>query len=397
MIIGIVTIINIIFGAIIFINIQILETPEITINAELIEINSNEAILKTIINIDNPNGFEIVMKNFKLTTLTPDGFKVANVKIKGGEIGSNKNKSFSKEIIISFNGNSPELLTSKISGEIGANFLFIQKTIPLKVGIITNVKNILNDISVPILDLSINNYELINNGIKINASIDVYNQNSIGFFIENNTADIKSEKNEILGNLKINGKKIPSNSKTTINCSGEMLFKALDANTLNIDLSGNAKIKIAGFEKNLSYNLNPNIAIPDLNKLILSDNVPTFLSIKFDEKLTLKGIIFYVTLEINNSYKVDIEVRDIIFRVCTVVGDKNKIIGENDLIENIIAKPGKIGSSTCDIIIPYSKLIPFNWNTDWIMGSVTGRVSIRGINQSAYLEIRGYQSLHPIR
>jgi hypothetical protein len=396
-IIGIITIIYIIIGSFLFLNIQFLETPEITLNVELFEIDSNEAILKTIIDVNNPNEFEIIMKNFKIITYTPNEYEVANVKIKGGVIGSNKNESFSKEILINFNGNSPELLTSKITGDIGANFLFITKTIPIKINIITNIKNLLNKISLPIVNLNIDNYKIIKDGIQIDATVDVENKNSFSFYLENNSANIESEKNEILGNLEIIGGEIPANSKLTLNCSGSLKFKALDAKKLKININGKAGVQIAGYKKNLSYNLKSSINIPDLDKLLLSEKVPTFLSIKFDEKLTLRGIIFYVTLEINNSYKVDLEVRDIIFRICTVVGDKHTIIGENDLIENIIAEPGKIGSTTCNIIIPYSKIIPFNWKTDWIMGSVSGRVSIRGINQSAYLEIRGYQSLHPIR
>lgn len=396
-VIGLITIFYMIIGLFLFLNLQILEAPEVTINTELTKLNSEEAILKTIIDVYNPNTFEIVMKDLKIITCTPDGYEVANVFIKGGEIGSNKNKSYFREILISFNDHSPETLKSKISGEVGANFLFIHKTIPIKIGIITNLKYLLNELSVPILNININDYKINDNGINLNAKINVYNPNSFDIYLKNITGPIKSEKSEILGNITIIGNKVPPKSDLSFNCTGNLLFKSLDAKKLTININGDAGVKIAGFDKNLSFNLKSSIAVPDLNELILSEDIATFLSIKLDEKFTLKGIVFYIKLELNNSYKIDIEIREIIFRIHTVSNGKYKIIGENMEVENIIAESGKEGKASFEIIIPYSKIIPIYRSADWIMTSVIGRAGIKGVNQSVYLEIRGYQSLHPFR
>ncbi len=396
-IIGIITILNIIIGSFLFLNIQILETPEIIINVEVTKINSEEAIIKTIIDVNNPNDFEIVIKNFKIVTTTSDGYEVGNLKIKGGEICSNKNNTFIEDFIISFNGHSPDYLTSKITGEIGANILFIQKTIPINIGVITNIDKLINDISAPKIEISVDFEKIIDNGIKINASANIYNPNSFDIVLDEITANIETESKETVGNLIFTYEKIKAKSSSQINCTGFLLFKSLDAKYLIINISGVAGAKLAGFSKNLSFDLKSIINIPNLDKLILSQDNPTFISIRLDEKFTLRGIVFYVTLEINNTYKVDLEARDLVFRVYTVTGDKNNLIGINEKIEDILTKSGGIGSTTCDIIIPYSKILPIDWSTDWIMGSVTGRVGINGINQSAYLEIRGYQSIHPFR
>ena len=396
-VIGIITIIYIIIGLFLFLNLQILEAPEVTINAELTKINSEEAVLKTIIDVYNPNNFEVIMKNLKIITCTPDGYEVANVFIKGGEIGSSKNKSYSREILISFDEHSPELLKSKISGEVGANFLFIQKTIPIKIGVITNLKYLVNELSAPILNININDYKINENGINLNAKINVYNPNSFDIYLKNISVPIKSENSEVLGNITIIGNKVSAKSDLSFNCTGNLLFKSLDAKKLTINIKGDAGVKIAGFEKNLSFDIKSTIAVPDLDELLLSENRPTIVSIKLDEKFTLKGIIFYIILEVNNSYTVDIEIREIIFRIYTVADDRYKIIGENNNIENIIAESGKIGSGNYEIIIPYSKILQIDRSTDWIMTSVTGRASIKGVNQSAYLEIRGFHGLHPFR
>jgi len=396
-IILIVTIINILLGSIIIFNIQILETPEITIDIELSILDTEKAVLKTIIDVNNTNDFEIIMKNIKIITTNLEGYEVAQLYIKGGAISPNNNKTYKRDIIISFNEHNSKVLTSKITGEVGANFFFIQKTLPIKLGVVTNFEKIINELSAPIFNINVDFDKIEKEGIKLISKINVYNPNSFDLYIKNISTIIESEKKETMGNLKIFYKKIPAKKTTQLNCSGMVLFKALDAKTLTLNLSGYAGAKIAGFDKNVSFYVKSFINIPDLDKLFLSEEKPTFLSIKFDEKFTLQGVIIYVGLEINNTYKVDLEARDLVFKVYTVKGEAYNLIGKNDVIEKINAKSGKTGITTTDIFISYKRLLSIDWSTDWIMASVTGRVGIKGVNQSALLEIRGYQSLHPFK
>ncbi|MCK4996517.1 MAG: hypothetical protein KAR55_06475, partial [Thermoplasmatales archaeon] len=68
LILVIVTIINIIAGSLIFINIQIMQMPETTIKIDVLEMNSNEVVVQTTIDMYNPNGFDMIMKDFELIT-----------------------------------------------------------------------------------------------------------------------------------------------------------------------------------------------------------------------------------------------------------------------------------------------------------------------------------------
>lgn len=396
-IITIITIIYIIITAFFFIIIQTIEAPEVLLKVEITELNSNEAILHTTVDIDNPNGFEIVAKNLELVTTTQDGYEVADISIKGGEISPNKNRTFTNEIFIAFNGHSPELLTTKISGEIGANFLFIQKTINLNIGVITSIGTIINEIVTPSASITVEFGELIQGSITLTAIIDINNPNSFNISIEDISADFKTETGKIVGSLDITGGTIQAKNSLSLNCNGTILFEALNAEMLTLNLSADIEIQIAGFEKKLPFNINTNLLVPDFEELLLSKDIPIFLSIKLDEKFTLRGIFFYVTLEINNSYKFDLEIKNLTFSIFTVADDDNLLLGQNNKIEKISAKAGTEDQSSCQILVPYSKILQIDWSTDWIMASVTGRISIKGISQSAFLEIRGYQSLHPIR
>ena len=66
----IITIIYIIIAAFVFVSIQTIDAPEVLFKVEITELNSNEAVLHTTVDIDNPNGFEIVAKNLELVTTT---------------------------------------------------------------------------------------------------------------------------------------------------------------------------------------------------------------------------------------------------------------------------------------------------------------------------------------
>jgi len=393
----IVTIIYIIVGALLFLNIQLMETPEIIIKVEVAEVNSEEAILHTTIDIDNPNDFEIVAKNLEVVTTTPEGYVVARLSIEGGEIDSHEKKTFTKNISVAFNGYSPELLTSKITGEVGANTLFIQKTIPLNIGVVTSIENLINELAAPSMNVMVEFVEITTEGIKINATMDVYNPNTFEIYIENISTEIETKTGKKVGNVDLIGDVIAAKEYLPLNSSGIILFEALNAEKLVINMRGAAGAKIAGFEKNLSFNIQTGIIVPDLEELLLSKDKPTILSIKVDEKLTLKGIVFYVSMEVNNSYKVDLLVKDIVSRVYVVDGDGLHLIGENNKVEDILAEVGTSGLCSCEVLVPFSNLFPIRWSTDWLMVSVSGSVTIKGVNQSVYIEIRGYHDLHLFR
>lgn len=393
----IITIIYIVVGAFLFLNIQLIETPEIIIKIEVSEINSEEAILHTNVNINNPNSFEIIVKNLKVVTTTPDGYEVAHIAIEGGEIGSHKTRTFTNDVFIVFSSYNPELLTSKITGEVGANIWLIQKTIPLNIGVITSIGNLTNQLAAPSVSITVDFTEMTNEGINITAIMKVYNPNPFDIFIDDISADILTEEDKKIGNINVSGGIIEAKDYLSLDCVGRLLFEAFNAKSLVIDINGVAGAKIAGYEKNLSFNIQTNIMVPDLEQLLLSKNNPTILIIEVDEKLTFKGIVFNILLNVNNTYKVDLLLKDIGYKIYKVVNDAEYIIGENNQVEDIFAESGKTGGSSCSILVPFSNLLPISLSIDGFMVTVSARVTIKGVNQSVYLELRGYLDIHLFR
>jgi LEA14-like dessication related protein len=389
--------IYIILTAILFFSVQTIIAPEVIIKVEISELNTEEAILLTSIQVENLNGFDIILRNLKIESTTIDGYKVASISIKGGKIAANKNRTFNNQNVIAFNGHSPDVLKTKITGEVGANILFLQKTIDLKVGVITSLDEVLNNIEIPSASIFVEFDELIEGGIKLSALINITNPNSFDLIFDDISADFITDSGEVVGNIDLFGGKIKANDSLSVKGNGNILFESLNAETLTIELESDFTVIIAGFEKSLPFNIETNIVVPNLEELLLATGDPTFLSIKLDERFTLRGIMFYVTLQITNNYKFDIEIRNLEFGIYSVRNNNPRLLGQNKKIEQIKVDAGAKDQSTCQILIPYRKILPIYFTSKWIMGSVVGRVSIKGVNHSVYLQIRGYQSLRPVR
>jgi LEA14-like dessication related protein len=390
----IIAIIYIIVGAFLFLNIQLMDAPEIIINIEVADINSENAILHTKIDIDNPNSFKVVVKNLLIVTTTNEGYEVARTLIQGGEIGSNEKKTFTGDITVAFNGHSPELLTTKITGEVGANILFIQKIIPLNVGIVTSLEHIFNDLTVPNMNVAIEVADITTERIEINATIDVFNPNNFEIYIEDISNDIETESGKKIGKLNVIGGKIPGKGSLQIKGNGSLLLEAFNEEHVNLNLSGIVGATIAGFEKNLSFDIKNKVIMPNLEEIMFSKDKSTILSVKIKGKLTLRGYLFEILMGVENTYKVDIEFRNITSEIYFVKNDDHRFIGKCENVEDIVVESGSKDVSTCEILVPYSKLFPFDLSTDWIMNSVSSRISIVGINQSLFFEIRGYQDFN---
>jgi len=388
--------IYIIAGALLFFNIQSMEAPEIIINIEVGEINSETAVLNTKMDIYNPNGFEIVTENLLFVTTTPDGYEIANSLIEGGKIGAKQRKTFSEEFVFSFNGKSPDLLISKITGNIGANIFFLQKTIPLNVGIITSLENLIDELTIPSIDTSIEVLDITNEGIEINATLDVYNPNEFEINIGNISNNIETKAGKKIGSVDIAGASIPGKQKVKINVKGMLLLEAFNEKNIELNLSGKVGATIAGFEKNLSFNIKSKIIIPDVEQLLFSEDNPTILSVKIKGKFTLRGYLFEIIMEVDNTYKVDLIFRDSTSELYYVKNGYHQFIGRCNKIDDIIVKSGEKDITHCDILVPYSKFFSIDRQTDWIMNAVTSKISIVGVNQSAFFEVRGYQEINII-
>ncbi len=388
----IITLINIIAGVLLFTDIQLLEMPEITISVEIIEINPNEAIIQAIIDVDNTNAFEIIAKNLEIVTLTPDGNQVVSMLLDGGTVPANGNKTFESYAHARFDNNSPKLLTSKVTGQIGIKIGFIQKTIPLAINVITSLEDVIKKLASPSIKMNVEFGELTQKGLNLTGTIEAYNPNSFDIIIGDISGTIITDTGKNVGNLKIQGGILKAEKSLELNSTGTILLEALNYKTIIITVTGKAGARIAGINETLPISVEAEIKVPDISNL-LAPNIPTDIAIIGDYKLSLKGLIDDIVLEIDNPNKIDLEARDITVSVFYLNNGEKTLIAETALEEGIVKAQSKEGFKG-QLIIPYSKLFLRTGGRllpDQMLITVRANVTIPGINQTIWVGVTGYQ------
>jgi LEA14-like dessication related protein len=390
-------IINIIVSALLFLDIQIIEMPETTIEIDLIEIDAKELLLQTSIEIYNSNRFEIIVDNFEVVTKTINGDEIARINIDGGSISSNSKKIFESSDAIEFKGQGYSTLASKVTGTVGVNFLgFIKKTLPIAVNIITSLGDVIEDISAPITHISINFGELTQEGIDFTGLIDIYNPNPIEMYIEDFTVEIETETGEIVGNLNVTGGTIPVKSSFILNGYGRIFIEALNAQTLLVNMSSIAGVKIAGINKSIPFSIDTRINIPRLDD-ILSLDAPTDAIIKSDMKATLRGFTADMTLEVSNPNRIGLIARDVIFSIYRADGDEKELVGRSIIEEAEVGAEDTTEIPT-QILLPYSKLFYSRGKgflPDALLVLIRANITVPGVDTHIWIGVSGYQDMHP--
>jgi len=378
-------------------NITIIQTPVTTVDINVIELNSEEAIIEATIEITNPNIFDLVMKNFEMLTTTVDGKTVSKVNLEGDSISSQGNKIFSTVATISFDGEIPEILVTKISSDVGVNFWFIQRTFPFETNLKTSVKNILIDVIAPDVNIQVELGNITVENVGINGVVDVYNPNKFGVFVEDISIDAFNEKGESIGNFDIPGAYIQAKSFTEIEMAGNVLLKALNAEKIIFNASGTVGVMIAGGDKHISFSKEIQIKIPKLEDIISLD-VATEAVLRSKIRLSLRGVLMDISLEIINPNKIPLTTKDIVFYVYRVDRTGETLLGECELDDGLIEPEGSIVLPS-KIIIPYLKMI-FSGRgivPDELLIKIQAKLSVPGVDQYMFIGVRGYQDLHIFR
>ncbi|MBN2065966.1 MAG: LEA type 2 family protein [Candidatus Thermoplasmatota archaeon] len=396
-ILAMVTIINILTATVLFVDIQLFDMPETTISIDVIEISANEMILQATVEVDNTNSFGLHAENLQITTVSPSGDDVANIVIEGGHIPANKMTTFTEIAIITLNGQSPGLLTTKITGKIGVDIGFITKTLPLSINVKTSLEEVVDTLSLPEISITTGFGNITQQQINLTATIDTYNPNTFDILIQNLSANIQTENETIVGTFMAPSGSIPAKNTTTWTGEGWIRTEALNAQQLLINLSGSVGIAIAGFNKSLPLNLRMEIDVPSI-KTILSDD-PVDVVIRGDYKATFKGILDNIILEVNNPTKLDIELTDIVVTANRIDNGKKVLIAETQL-ESGIVQAESVGAFKGQMVMPYSKLLSFKTGRvlpDEMEVRVRANVTLPGIDQKIWVGVSGYQDLRLLK
>ncbi len=281
------TILNIIAGAFIFLDIQQMNIPETTLTIEIINITSDEAVLQATVFLDNPNPFPILLENLTMITVADTGEIINQLHLGGGQTNAHANRTITSAVTIRFNGSLPNGITSKITGTFGTTFLgLIKKTFPLKFSLVASLNDILTQFSLPQVHLAANFSDISQEGINFTGVIEITNPNTIDIAIEDISLDIETNTGIPVGATTIQGKTIPAKSTKQLTGSGQLQLKAIDAQSLRMSLDGKFIVFAAGVRKPMNLSIDADIIPPCLEQL-LSD-IPTEASLTGNYRYTFK-------------------------------------------------------------------------------------------------------------
>lgn len=395
----ILVIINLIFASFLVADIQLFESPEITINIDVLDVNSEEIKLGSRIEISNPNGFDLIVSDLEILSKTRDGKDIGSILIEGGKIPPNSQKSFNSTDEFGFQSNDFGVIESTVSTVVGVNILgFITKTVPLKITAIASVEKLIDEIIPPDVHIDFKFDKVIRRGINFSASIDIYNPTGFEFNIDTLILDILTEEKEIVGEIEVHGSTISPKSSEVFSSKGLLEFDALDAETLWINVSGIAGVKVAGISKNISFSADTAFQIPKIKSFIFeNDSITVSLPVQF--KFTLNGLLGTVGFKMYNPSEVPLVGENIVCSISRLDGEQNLILGSEEM-QTCNLTPHKTICIKTQILIPYldylfsgsGKILP-----DWIILTIEGGFSIAGTRQSFPVSISAYVDPHFMR
>ena len=387
------TILNIIAGAFLYLDIQQMNIPETTLTLELINITADEAVLQATLLLDNDNSFPVFLQNLEMTTVDDNGEIVNHLSIEGGETKAHENRTFTSAVSIRFNGYLPNQLTSRITGTVGVMFLgLIKKTFPIKFSMATSLNNIMKQFSFPQIYLAANFSEITQEGVNFTGNIEITNPYSIDIAIENISASVETETGIQVGTVTIQGKMIPAKTSQQLTGSGRLLLKALDAKTLRMTLNGDIIILVAGIRKSMNLSIDADIVPPRLEQL-LSD-LPTDASLTGKYEYTLReGLHDQIIFKVKNPNKLTFLATDITVKIYRIDRNKTRLISNGTLADGVIT-PQNTTILQGDMFIPLSQLWPHFGERlipDRLQVILRANITIQGLNQTIWIGMIGYQ------
>jgi LEA14-like dessication related protein len=390
---AILMLVNIFVAIVIFTDIQIIKSPKTEVEIKVADITADKLTLEIQMRMHNPNSFDVSLEDFKVLSMTHDGDKIGELSIEGGTISSDKTKTFGVTDEIIFKENSDfKILQNRITGKIGVIFLgFIKKTIPLEVNLITSLDEIIDNIEIPDIDLEFSFEDLTDEGLEFIAGINIFNPNNIGITIDELTLNAINDLDEKVGSFIIAGGEIKPKDHSFFKSNGILLYKFIDTQKLTLDLSGNASIKIAGMNKQVSLSTEMSVILPDIQEFIFqNENIIFYIPVQF--KLTSNGILSTVGFKYYNPSNVTLIAQNINCSIHRVDDNTKSLLGIKEM-EPCTIKPKEEVCVKTEILIPYIEYLRSgNWRLipKWIVLTIEGDFAIAGTRQVFPISLNAY-------
>jgi LEA14-like dessication related protein len=394
-----ITIIYIIIGVITLYTITAITTPKCVVHIDILDLTSEEILLNTNIEITNPNYFDLIIHDIEIISFEEKKGEIARFTIEGGDISANNQSTFTSLNNISFSGGISQVITNVIHAEVGAKFFGIfQKTLPLEVSVIASAEQVLKQLSIPEIKLHAEVTEITEEGLIFQTTIEIINPNKIEIYVDPIEINITTDQGNNVGVIQINGGDIQPLESLSLEGTGTLLFEALNAERITLDVMVNAAGKVAGMTQSLPVSAHAELGVPDLAELLLLNESLDF-TLFGEFKFRLRGIITTVNFKVFNPSKIPLNATDLLCSVYGVSNNKTKLIAQKSMEPCTIGAKNEVCLIT-DLNIKYLKLLLSGTGKifpDILSISISGNFTIEGTVQYIPISLNAYIDLHLLR
>jgi len=264
--------------------------------------------------------------------------------------------------------------------------------------IVRSVEETINNIEVPEIFVETEFEKLTEEGLEFSIIVNLFNPNDFELTINEFLLVAKTDENNKVGSLSIDGKTIKSKTSSTFSSKGVIFFEALNAKFLVISIDGEATVKVRDFDKTLSLVTEMKVSIPDIADFVFQ-NKAVDIEIPIQFKLKLKGILGIVGFKIFNPSEIPLVGKNLICRIYRLDDNTRTLLGEQEMDPCEISPKAEAYVNT-EILIPYRKFFfsaGFKLLPNWIILQVKGDLSIAGTRQVIPITINGYVDPHFLR
>lgn len=386
-------IINIVVTGFILMTVLSIQIPNITIEIKAVDLNDQTVTIETILFIKNPNSFSMTLDNIDINIKTLEGASIGTIELPNVTIAPAKNTTLRSTVSFGFNESKLTTFQSQITGNIGVTLLgFIQKTLPLRLLLITNPTIIVESVQIPSVRFFANFSEFTSEGLLFNSTVLIENNNDFSLYFSDFKIliDHATATNEV--DFSTIDRYIPPKSMVPIYINGTAGYSLFNQGELSATLLGNVSVQIAGINLSVPISSSAVLPVPDISTFVFQDEHLT-ISISVDAKVTLLGLNMTVGVRFYNPTRIPLTAVDLSLLMYRVDNSTLTLL----ITDTLKLCPIQPENETClksSFLLPYrdlflNKKIGF---PDWFQLSLLGELSIEGTTQLIPVTINAYVS-----
>jgi hypothetical protein len=227
-------------------------------------------------------------------------------------------------------------------------------------------------------------------------TIDIINPNNIELSVTDLIAQVTSESDVQIGTLIIDDSIILPQTSSAITAHGKLQFAALDADSIDITLSGTGTGYIAGIEQSLDVSASASIVVPSIEELLLLQNESLDFSLIAGFKVRFRGFLIDIQFKVYNPSNIPLEASNLVVTIYGVTNDQEKIIITQPMEPCLISSKNEvcIGSN---LTIPYLRLLTAGTGRilpQWFKLTIAGDFAVEGTSQTLPISINGFVDPH---